>query len=370
MFKSAYKLHQGRPLSLAKNLLNSAPDGALKKNLPQLFKSYPNLSSGMPSSYFLWSDEPPVTADFFTKVCHADMNMLSPGFDHLVTACPKSDEISLAYQQMLIHGPFRALSDLIGLHKVGDNYYLLCSELGKWPANVLYNFCIASRVPLEYPDYLPYWAELVQAGYDQTLAFLLSYSVRGDSSQKYRDFPRQNHLWVDPASNWRNILTGEMVKMAPSFKDYPKGCNPCNVIWGNWIDYGKISSMSAEEVSAYLELKIEVPAAPPPPVPKFKKNKYDAFVVAQALHAQIAHNEAHFAEAAQAQPVAGNNPFLHANAAAQAGQWQWGAVAAQPVPAQAPPPPFDFDEPIFDDEDDLEDEDHFDEDDDDEEIDF
>lgn len=224
--------------------------------------------------------------DFFTRICHADMKYVSPGFDHLVTAVPKPDELAIAYQQMLINGPFRAFSDLIGLHCIGDNYYLLCSNLGKWPANVLYNFCIASRVPIERPQFLPYWKELVDQGFEKTLAFLLSYSTNGKpwSKGNGREYPVCNHLWLDTASDWKNILSGEMIRMNPPFKEYPKGCEPCNVIWSTSTDYRKIWNMSNEEVSEFFNLPIEIPAPPPAPKPKLKKKGLQEFVyVAPAI---------------------------------------------------------------------------------------
>lgn len=284
-----------------------------------------------------------MTADFYSKVCHAELKYLDPGFDNLVTAVPKTDEVSLAYLQMLINGPFKAFSDLIGLHKLGDNYYILCSTLGKWPANVLYNFCIATRVPIEYPAYLPYWKELVDKGFNPALAFLLSYSVRGEPKLKHRVFPAAHHLWLDPSSDWNNILNGEMSNMTPAFKEYPKGCEPCNVIWGTSKDYTQISMMSAEEVCEYFKTPIEVPA-PPPALKKKDFNKY----IKMQLDAQAAVMQAAVQPAQGANPVGG--PGL---------QWQW--VAPPPMHNPFQDVQVNFEPEDEDDFDEDEDEDDFEE---------
>jgi hypothetical protein len=256
-----------------KKSINELPvDGAFK-SLSKLIKTYENLDTIRPTSFIIWSDQPPHLEEYYHKICHRDMPFLEPGFDHLITAVPKNDPIALAYIQMLITGPFRAFADLISLEQLDGQYFLRCSQLDKWPANVLYNLCIASRVPIEKAEYLEYWADLTEKGYDPTLAFLLSYSKGGNAKRSGRTYPDTGHMWVDPSSNWRNVIDGVMTQMSPSFKEYPAGCRPCNVIWGHSLDCVKVlAEMSDEAVSEFYQLPIE-PVAKPPPVPKQVKLK-------------------------------------------------------------------------------------------------
>jgi hypothetical protein len=256
-------------------------DVIVQQNLPKLFKTYPNLNLHHPSSWFVWNAEGKVLPRL-TEICHAKMCTDGAGWDDLITAVPKSDPVSIAYLRMLINGPFKSFSDLIALKHVSHkskikdmekdaivvktvrNYYLHCANLCDWPANVLYNFCIASRIPIEKPEYLDPWSKGVEIGFDPVLAFLLTWSANGKDFVDPRPFPWMGHLWIDPSADWKRVLSGDMTKMSGSFKEHPTAATPSNCIWGNSKEYKKIMHMSAEKVSALFGLKIEPPAADPP----------------------------------------------------------------------------------------------------------
>lgn len=277
-----------------------------------MFASYPKLGPPSPSSYIMWSKENATAVN--GAVCHSKMPLLSLAYDNLVTAVPNNSEIALEYIRMLIRGPFRSMSDLIRLDRVGTNYYLHCLNIGIWPANVLMNFCIASRVPIEFKHFLEPWAKRCDAGYDPILAFLLTYSY-GDSGPvfdyKYntdgeRTFSvqRPGHLWFDPASNWLNIMHGVIEKPSVSYRTRPYACLPTNIIWGHSGDYQKLKTMSDEEIAEFYETPIKIYEKPEPPAPKVNKIKLNnpyAFpnaeqmqAAVQAMHAlQDVHNHHH-----------------------------------------------------------------------------
>lgn len=338
---------------MARSLLNKVPDDlVLSRNLSALFNTYGSLDPSNPSSYFLLSKDPPRSVTYFIAVCHASLRAVQHNtWDSLVTAVPKSDELSLSYQRMLIQGPFRGLSDLINLEKSGDHYYIRCNELDKWPANVLSNYCIATRVPIEYPHYLPLWEELVKLGYDSTLAFLLSSSTMGEHFNGNRTFPQLNHMWTDPSSDWRAIVHGEMANLTESFRSKPSASFPCNVIWGTRPDYVKYVTMGDEEISQHLNLPIVPPKAPP------RRDK-----VRTLYQEIIAQQQAAGAEPGAIIPLHWANPQAEMANVALNQAWH-NAVALQPanpaaeillgdwpapVAVGGPQPPNDFDFDEFD----------------------
>jgi hypothetical protein len=270
---------------LAKSPYHDLP-AVLQKHLPQMFQSYPNLRTATPSSWFAWTEDKVVAHN--KAICHADLLHDGDGWDEMITAVPKNDELSLEYLRMLIRGPFRSMSDLIKLDRIKDNYFLHLLSLDKWPANILMNFCIASRVPIEFHFMLDTWSSRCEIGFDPTLAWLLTYSYGSkiDNQQfNTRTFSihRPGHMWLDPASNWKNILAGHMEKVSRPFKTHPFDSTPTNIIWGHCSDYQKLQSMTDEEISVFYEQPIKVFEAPPPPPPPppIKKYKPGVMVIHQ-----------------------------------------------------------------------------------------
>lgn len=256
----------------------------VEQNLPALFKTYPNLTATKPSSWFVWNDDDKVDIRL-SKVCHTEMPGQGTGWDDLITAIPKSDKISIAYQRMLINGPFKAYSDLIQLKNSPilkkdktkvvtiDRYYSHVTSLIDWPANVLFNYCMATRIPIEKPEWLKPWWKGVEMGFNPTLAFLLSFSTNGEpfNGTRFKKYV-SNHSWFDNSSNWSSIIKGEMVRQSKSFKINPSSCRPSNVIWGSSRETAKYVNMTAEQISDALGLPIEPPAADlPKPAARPKK---------------------------------------------------------------------------------------------------
>lgn len=271
---------------MAKSPYADVPE-PLKSQLPGLFQTYPNLKDTSPSSWIQWGEG--IVKSYHSKVCHQDMEWQGPGYDELVTAVPKNDEVSLEYIRMLIRGPFRSVSDLIKLDRIKTNYYLHCLSLSKWPANVLFNFCIASRVPIEFEYLLSPWAKRCELGFDPMLSFLLTYSYGAidgvQSNERTFKFDRPGHLWFDAASSWSALLSGVMEKQSKPYKTNPGDCKPTNIIWGWSNDYAKLKSMTDEEIAEFYHQPIQVYEQPAPPPPKLGKKP---FILGQGamLHAQ------------------------------------------------------------------------------------
>lgn len=256
---------------MAKSPYAELPE-VLKDHLPSMFASYPILCKSTPSSWITWT-EGRVQA-YNAATCHASIGDVAPGIDEMITAVPKSDDLSLEYLRMLVRGPFRSMSDLIKLDRLGSNYFLHLMSLDKWPANVLMNFCIASRIPIEFHYLLAPWSERCEKGFDPTLAWLLTYSYgtkNGTETQfidRTFDMARPGHMWLDPASDWENLLCGTFVKVSKPYKTHPQDIRPTNSIWGHCNDYIQLCKMTDEQIAEFYSTPIQVLEPLPVPMPK------------------------------------------------------------------------------------------------------
>lgn len=231
-------------------------------------------------------------------ICHAQMCYDGEGWNDMITAVPKHDELSLEYLRMLVRGPFRSMSDLIKIDRIKDNYYLHLMSLDKWPANVLMNFCIASRTPIEFDFLLSNWAKRCEAGFEPTLAFLLTYSYGYDPYSKKQhtgrsfNMHRSGHMWLDPASKWSNILNGLFEGASKPFKTHPQSSRPTNIIWGHCADYTALQKMTDDEIAAFYTQPVQILEPPPKPIiyPKMKKPVYHAMPYVGNLLVQDAVN--------------------------------------------------------------------------------
>jgi hypothetical protein len=250
-------------------------DDFVEQNIPLLIGT--KLSTGTPSSWFVVNNEGDGETHF-AEICHSKMAYATKGkWDELYTAVPKDNEMEIAYIRMLIHGPFKAYSDLISLEKHGKGYVLHVTDLDKIPANILYNFVVASRVTLEHPQLIKPWYEGVELGFDPVLSFLLSYSTNGQPFNGKRTFNgsinQTNHFWFDKLSEWERIIRGDFVVgnvSKDSYKVNPGACRPTNKIWGMSKDYEKFTTLEAVAIAEKLNLPIE-PSDPIKPAARPKK---------------------------------------------------------------------------------------------------
>lgn len=259
----------------------------VEQNIPKLIATYPGVTGEHPSSWFCVNQEGNGNA-WYDNACHSTMCYADKGkWDELYTGVPKDDEIGIAYQRMLIHGPFKAYSDLISLEQHGKHYVLHVTDLDKIPANVLYNFCVASRVPVEHSQLLKPWYDGVQLGFDPTLSFLLSYSTNGQPFDKKRTFNgdrnQTNHFWFYKDADWMRIIKGDVVPnvLSKPYKEHPGGCRPTNVIWGAANYNIQFAELTAEAISEKLGVPIEpLVADPEKPAALPKKQKPNAYLMA------------------------------------------------------------------------------------------
>ncbi len=230
----------------------------MQEQLAALINTYPALQKhGAPSSYMLYSNDDKHITTQFLKVCHADMPFMMSGvFDQLITAMPFTDMISYDYIRFLSDGPFRLFADRIHVEEFNGSKYIRCSDLHTWPANVLYNFCIATRMPIEDHHMLEHWWSMWLGGVDPGLAMLVAARIAHCTDRVSWEFkpaplhdadpwirkirqieimsPNSNHMWFNTTSDWRAIMSGNMVMKAfnGNYKDNPKQARPCDQIWG------------------------------------------------------------------------------------------------------------------------------------------
>lgn len=305
--------------------------------LKSLLASYPNLDEMNPSSWFVWSENPDYPPKLWDSlICHADMRYTHAGYDYLVTAVPKNDNVSLSYLRMLIHGPFKSVSDLIFLTKVKDQHYLMCSNLERWPAPVLFNFCIASRVPTEFPDKLDGWKKLVSEGYPEVLAFCMSHSTGGKPFKDKRYFPEHGHDWFDPSSDWNRIIEGTPDLTAKDYKSSPGSITPCNVIWGKSHAYELIAKLDDIKTAEFFGFK-----HPPKKEPRKLKADFDTKVYENVAW-QIAPQHGHMAPAPVGLAGAAINQLNQIHPQQQGGAWAQVAQAIHDEAAQVAQAPQPF----------------------------
>ncbi len=229
----------------------------MQEQLAALINTYPALRKGnVPSSYMLYSNDDKHITTQFLKVCHADMPFMMSGvFDQLITAMPFTDMISYDYIRFLSDGPFRLFADRIHVEEFNGSKYIRCSDLHTWPANVLYNFCIATRMPIEDHHMLEHWWSMWLGGVDPGLAMLVAARIayHRDNIWEHQEpaplegnlldrkltqfdimSPNSNHMWFNTTSDWRTIMSGNMVMKAfkGNYRDNPKQARPCDQIWG------------------------------------------------------------------------------------------------------------------------------------------
>lgn len=305
--------------------------------IKKVIDSQPQLNTANPSSWVQFSNDLKHTHAFLKRICHAEMIYTkAEQWDQLITAAPFTNKpINLRYYQFLINGPFRGFSDKISLEVFPGTkeHYIRCTDLDKWPANILYNFCIATRVTIEHQPMLERWEKFLEAGVDPSLAFIVS-AFASRSKNQIKDDPwayviedsylyMTNHFWFDASSDWCRIIDGDFLQKhvsAQSYKQDPIVCRPTNMIWGDGRGNKQLLFMSVKDLSAKFGLPTELV---PPMVPKLKmiNKKADLMAVIEAQQ----NNAVNVLNQGGAAQMVGHAPL----------QWH----AAVPIGAQAMPLP-------------------------------
>lgn len=189
-------------------------------------------------------------------------------FDEMLTAVPNSSEPSINYIKCLIDGPFRQFKDQINVNQRDKDYYVHVTDLGIFPASILYNFCIATRAPIEFGESVSRWQKLVDMGVDPNLALLISARNLISKSGLYTNnptwdcvmsnllTPSTGHWWFNHNSAWDTVIVGKLPIMHPrySYKQAPKSCAPTNYIWGDLDrELGrKLTTMTIKEMQEHF----------------------------------------------------------------------------------------------------------------------
>jgi len=219
----------------------------LDEEAESLIKSYPELCDGSPSSYtFLGPNE--FVYRIRNAVCHSALNVFDgkTKTTDLITACPfKTDSPAMNFVRWLIDGPFQQWKSNFILRKLKDDYYLHIKDLKSVPANVMYNFIIASRRPIELPFIYDHWENLVQNGVDPALAAIISECTNiVELSVEAVDFDNTplsvvginypGHQWFTANVEYLRIKNADPNNNLFN-KSYPAlgSCTPADLIWNS-----------------------------------------------------------------------------------------------------------------------------------------
>lgn len=201
-----------------------------------LVDSYVDVNESFPSSWTTYDTDLTKVNEQHKQICHANMAFdEQPGKDVLLTACPKTDDLSIKYIEFLMRGPFRAFQDKISFVSCNDKPIIRVDDLDQWPANVLFNFCVATRVPIEHRSYLKLWGKLVKSGVDENVAAAIGFYYANDAVNiPIRNDPlfTNQHFYFDMNSKLSNIVHGTFTTSADSYKMNPEASKPSNGIWG------------------------------------------------------------------------------------------------------------------------------------------
>lgn len=231
----------------------------LEKHLKRLVGSYKNFGKFGVASWCSFNDDFSLERWENNGPCHYSLRTYKPGYQTLITAVPYATPENLAFLRALIAGPFKNYKDLIRLERWkprGRYWVIYCDHLEQWPANVLYNFCIATRQTIEFHDDIKHWAEMVEDGVDPNVAIaLMGFYYRGRDKKLAHKANFSGHFYLDHNTNMFNVVAGHMPKKSKaSFFDNPSECTPSNMLWGKWdqIWCNKLNGMTVFEAQEYL----------------------------------------------------------------------------------------------------------------------
>lgn len=216
----------------------------------KLVGSYAKMDGDQPASWAVFSDDMANYDIKLSQACHMSLRWYYDDlYDNIITALTPDTQEHIRYLTALINGPFRNFKDRIEIvgTEIGSRY-IKCSKLGTWPAPVLYNFCIATRVFIEYSSPTPLYHNyvvvsfnrMIEAKVPDDLALVLSqfsYKKGGDIWDRKVDFlgPNGCHFWLNNKSDWVKVFEGapKEIEGVSSYKSHPGSSTPCNdTVWG------------------------------------------------------------------------------------------------------------------------------------------
>lgn len=186
-------------------------------------------------------------------VCHQKVRYAKANvYDQMITSCPVVHE---KFHNWLMTELFGEWSDHFHLEFYGKTKkpYIRISDLATIPANVLYNFCIASRIPLEFPKTTQFWEEMVSVrglhpGF--ALAICRMHIEKGALANNETNW---NHWPIDTTCSLYPLTTYKVDPntLTEMFKAHPTQVTPTNRIWGNKADLRGLNFKNAEAVDEF-----------------------------------------------------------------------------------------------------------------------
>jgi hypothetical protein len=194
---------------------------------------------------------------FNLRVCHANLRFVTAGvYDQLITSYLAKTDIDEKFFNFMKNVMYRKYAEFIHLERSDDDVpYIRISDLDKIPANVVYNFCICSRMIVEYPKTVKKWSMLCDLGFHPSLALAVS---RAELPKKADGSINPDVIVTDVGCDYehwpfylkssiRALIKGEMLTTAASFKSRPMQCIPTNKIWGDAPDLRELKGKTLNE---------------------------------------------------------------------------------------------------------------------------
>lgn len=182
----------------------------------------------------------------------------------LLTAVPIKTSKALDYLNFLLDVPFKPFKEIIHLvkHEQEDEYYIHVTDLYGIPANVLFNFVIATRAPIEFPDTLALWQRLKELGVQPGLAVCLAgladltrpFPKNLNATLVVEGPPSAGHWWFDMYSSWSNVINGAPNNSGLSYTKRPSESTPCNSIWHGVQDSHKTVRLFGKSLQELMEM--------------------------------------------------------------------------------------------------------------------
>jgi len=226
-------------------------------------------------SYVLFNDDQSVYKEYLEARCHDRVKYHIGAFTRVVTSFPKSGPIDLAYLKMLCSGPFNQISDKVTLVYDESQVFIHITDANLIPSQLLYNFLIATRTPLEHSHfYFKNWYKMARRGIDPCLAFILSTHILDTSNSDPDKWVFKglkgdwHHFWMDANSNWLNVICGKA-----DFNPRAR-CVPCNSIWGEATSaiIGRLTGKTIGYIQDHMFIGHYLPK---PDFPAYRGRTYD-----------------------------------------------------------------------------------------------
>lgn len=209
-------------------LINSPPtDKTLLEAVDTITQKNLNLDYGHRAAFATHDAKADKWETFPVAPCHYDIRTRRGDTVDQILSVVVEGPKHRRYQEMLLAGPFRAIADKVAIYPSPNKElaYLHLTQLDQVPAQMVYNYLIATRFSWEFEEVIDKWLPWADAGYDPVLSYLYA----ADTVLGYFN----GHVWFDKSSSWKQILAGDMTAEKISYMASPSSCTPCNSIWGH-----------------------------------------------------------------------------------------------------------------------------------------